>query len=140
MRHHRGIERLLAVLNDEPRDFVTEVKVYIGPTGTGKSRKAHDEDKITWTHHGDRWFDGYENQESVLFDDFEGIKSGVPFRKLLQLTDRYPLKVPVKGGFVNWRPRLIIFTTNVEPDAWYPEEDIAPLRRRITSITRFASL
>lgn len=141
IRHHRGIERLMAVLNDEPRKWVTEVKVYIGPTETGKSRKAHDEDKIQWTHHGDRWFDLYEGQDRVLFDDFEGVKSGVPYRKLLQLLDRYPLYVPVKGGFVNWRPKLVVITTNVEPSEWYPDQtDITPLTRRITSVTRFATL
>lgn len=140
IRYPRGIEKAIELLNNDPRDFKSYVKVYIGATGTGKSRKAHEDDKITWTHHGDRWFDGYQGQESVLFDDFDGIKSGIPFRKLLQITDRYPLSVPYKGGFANWRPRVIVFTTNVEPDQWYPGEDFAPLSRRIDEIVRFRSL
>lgn len=143
-RCHRGIGALRAIIqappdHEEPRDFKTRVHVYIGPTGTGKSRRAHEEDKITWTHHGDRWFDGYQGQEAVLFDDFDGVKSGIPFRKFLQLTDRYPLSVPIKGGFSNWRPRVLVITTNVEPEYWYPEEDAAPLRRRLDLIVRFST-
>lgn len=138
MARSKGIRELMFALSspedcDKPRDFVTQVKVYLGPTGTGKSREAHEVDKIQWTHGGDRWFDGYQGQEVVLFDDFAGVQSGITFRKLLQLTDRYPLTVPVKGGFVNWRPKLIIFTTNVEPERWYPLEDYSPLKRRVGS-------
>lgn len=139
---YRGIKALKDALFscDEPRDFKSFVKVYFGATGTGKSRKAHDEDSIQWTHGGDRWFDGYQGQEVVLFDDFAGVSSGITFRKLLQLTDRYPLTVPVKGGFTNWRPRTIIFTTNVYPDQWYPGEDYSPLKRRIDELIQFHSL
>lgn len=139
---HRGIKALKDTLegNTDPRDFKSQVKVYFGATGTGKSRKAHEEDQITWTHGGDRWFDGYQGQEVVLFDDFAGVTSGITFRKLLQLTDRYPLTVPIKGGFVNWRPRVIIFTTNLHPREWFPLEDYSPLERRIDELIEFHSL
>lgn len=142
MRSHRGIAALYAILkapddHDVPRDFKTEVRVYIGPTGTGKSREAHEKDQIQWTHPGDRWFDGYQGQERVLFDDFEGVTSGITYRKLLQITDRYPNPVPVKGGFANWRPRLIIFTTNVHPSKWYPDQDWPTIQRRIDEIRFF---
>lgn len=124
----------------QPRDFKTIVKVYIGTTGTGKSRKAHEEDKTTWTHPGDRWFDGYQQDEVVLFDDFEGVKSGITYRKFLQITDRYAQTVPVKNGFVNWRPKIAVFTTNIEPKHWYPEDDPTPLLRRIDEIERFPTM
>lgn len=143
MRCSRGIKELKSILSaeedyDVPRDFRSQVKVYIGPTGCGKSHYAKHEDKATWTHSGDRWFDGYQGQEVVLFDDFEGIKSGIPYRKLLQLTDCYSHQVPVKNSFANWRPRVIIFTTNVEPSSWYPDEaDTSHLLRRIATQIRF---
>ncbi|AGS36220.1 replication-associated protein [Circoviridae 14 LDMD-2013] len=137
IRYPRGIERAINLLNNEARDFKTFVKVYYGKTGTGKSYKAHQENPELWTHGGDRWFDNYAAHEVALFDDFEGIKSGISFRKLLQLCDRYPLVVPVKNSFVNWRPKVIIFTTNVKPEQWYPEDNYAPLRRRIDELIDF---
>lgn len=105
-----------------------------GTTGTGKTRLAMD--FARWKElplfavpdPGLRWFDGYRGQEIVLLDDFAG---NADFRFLLRLLDRYPLDVAVKGGFVYWEPSYIFITTNVEPEDWFPNEDIAPLRRRI---------
>lgn len=111
--------------------------MFLGPPGSGKSRSAWNDFKVTYSHAGDRWFDGYDADERVLFDDFDGWKSGISYRKLLQLTDRYPMRVPVKGGFVQWIPKMIIFTTNVHPERWYPDEDYAPLERRIDDIIDF---
>lgn len=141
-RYYRGIDRFIQNTrlfkdHDVPRNFKSQVYVYEGPTGTGKSKRAHDINGVTYTHGGDRWFDGYGGDEVILFDDFDGCKSGIPFRKLLQLCDRYPLRVPVKGGFQNFRPKIIIFTTNVSPHLWYADETFAPLERRIDLHLKF---
>lgn len=124
-------------MNKRTRQWKSHVRVYYGSTGTGKTRRAIEEDKVEWTHGGDRWFDGYDQQERVLFDDFDGVKSGITYRKLLQLLDRYPLQVPIKGGFVEWCPRVIVITTNIPPDRWYPDEDYSPLQRRIDDFINF---
>lgn len=138
VRSYRGLERLWFHHNNNPRDFKTEVYVYWGLTGSGKTRKVYDESKeAVYCHSGDRWFDGYNGQSNVLFDDFEGQTSGITFRKWLQLCDRYPMQVPVKGGFVNFAPKKIFFTSNVSPKEWYKEEDYAPMRRRIHLILHF---
>lgn len=136
--YHRGLcDLFMRLQNVKPREEKTKCKVYIGRTGTGKSRRAHEHDKIAWTHGGDRWFDGYSGQEFILFDDFDGIKSGITYRKLLQLLDRYQLSVPIKGAFVNWKPSVVVITTNIEINDWYPGEDPAPLWRRIDQVVRF---
>lgn len=142
IKFHRGIQLTMSLLKPQRRTWKTKVIIYIGSTGTGKSRLAHerlslDPDEF-YTHGGDRWFDGYMGQKNVLFDDFEGVTSGITYRKLLQLTDRYPLQVPIKGAFAWWVPETIIFTTNVRPQAWYPSEmDVSPLMRRIDEIRDF---
>lgn len=130
-RMHRGIDRYFQVMNSEPRVTKSTVHVYWGSTGTGKSRRAHEIDGCTWTHMGDRWFDNCLGHAVVLFDDFEGIHSGITYKKLLNLTDRYRQDVPSKGGFNNWNPELIIFTTNEHPKNWYPGVKYEQLERRI---------
>lgn len=137
IKHYRGLERMNLIMNKRTRQWKSHVRVYYGSTGTGKTRRAIEEDKVEWTHGGDRWFDGYDQQERVLFDDFDGVKSGITYRKLLQLLDRYPLQVPIKGGFVEWCPRVIVITTNIPPDRWYPDEDYSPLQRRIDDFINF---
>jgi len=57
---------------------------------------------------------------------------------MLQLLDRYPLRVEVKGSSVPFVSRRIIITSNASPDEWYPNiRDRTPLMRRITSVTSF---
>lgn len=119
------------------RTWPTKTIVLWGKTGTGKTR---------WVYHmaGDRevyvyagtdsnstWFDGYKGHELVLFDDFRGATT-IKFDLLLRLLDRYPLRVPIKGGFVEWCPRKVYITSNTPPDRWYPDVlDCSPLWRRL---------
>ena len=53
------------------------------------------------------WFDGYIGQDTAIFDDFRA--SGNRFSYILRIIDRYPMDVPVKGGFVYWNPKYIVF-------------------------------
>lgn len=61
------------------------------------------------------WYDGYDGEHAALFDDFDGDMS---FRTMLNICDGYPLQVQVKGAFVRWAPRMVIFTTDCHPRAW----------------------
>lgn len=115
------------------RNWETLVYVLMGSTGTGKSRIAHACSSDLWvaSDNSGRWFDGYSGQKDVLFDDFTG--DGAKMGFFLQLLDRYAMSVPVKGGFVNWTPRRIFFTSNVDIEQWFvganPEQYKAFLRR-----------
>jgi len=117
-----------------------------GPTGTGKSKFAYEysmaygkNEDDTWPASVDlKWFDGYDGQQVVLFDDFR--PKEVSFSFFLRILDRYPIKVPIKGGFVNWNPKLILITTPYDIDktfefrAQHRAEDINQLKRRITRV------
>lgn len=118
------------------------VKWYWGATGTGKTRKAYEELGYadTWVSPESlKWFDGYDGQSGVIIDDFRG--SSAAFHFLLKLLDRYPLKVPIKGGYVNWVPKTIIITSAHPPQTVYNDErireDIQQLIRRIDEIKEF---
>jgi hypothetical protein len=133
-------------LHSEPRNWETEVHVYWGKTGTGKTRSVHDmareEREGLYTHTGESWFDGYRGEAWVIFDDFNGSEFKLSY--LLKLLDRYPMIVPIKGGFVNWVPRKVFITSNKNPrEEWYPNahpEHREALMRRITEIKHFDSL
>lgn len=100
-------------LRDMPRVFV-----FWGPTGTGKTRRAHAVNpESTFVYPGAGWFDGYRGQQVAIFDEFDG--SDVPFSLWKRLCDRYKMLVPIKGGFTAWTPSVIIFTSNIEPLSWW---------------------
>jgi hypothetical protein len=123
------------------RDWVPEVYVYWGDTGTGKSRRAFAETESPYVHSGGQWFDGYSGESDVIFDDFGGSEFKLTY--LLKLLDRYPMRVPIKGGFVNWCPKKIFITSNYCPKDWFPnakDEHVKALFRRITKSIQFRKL
>lgn len=120
VRFHSGFRALFitsSILTE--RAEKSFVHVYVGPPGTGKSRRAKDEadtiGRVYYKPNGE-WWDGYEGQECVIFDDFYG---NYPFHDLLKCLDRYPHQVPVKGSFVQLNPKHIYITSNKPIHRWY---------------------
>lgn len=123
-----------------------KVTLLFGDAGTGKTRHVWDkwEDKGFWSLPivtSQLWFDGYDGESCVLLDDFSGASSRVTLAVTLQILDRYPIQVPIKGGFVWWAPKRIAVTTNVHPNDWYKWEgrtsSYKALRRRFHEIYVF---
>lgn len=121
VRYHRSF-MVYKSMKTLPRRFRTRCHVFWGKTGTGKTRWVWDQiqDSRSWTPGDYKWFDGYDGQSNVIFDDYRG---EYPLQLLLKLIDRYPLSVPVKGAFVNWCPTKIYITSNISPYEWYPLAD-----------------
>lgn len=118
------------------RQWKSFVNVLWGGTGLGKTRFVYQQhpDEDIWVYPGKGWFDGYCGQRIVLFDDYRG---DLEISTMLQVCDRYPMDVPIKGGHVNWCPRRIYITSNVMPSLWYPNidgESRAALFRRLNRI------
>lgn len=116
-----------------PPERENNLKVYllIGPPGCGKTRSVHEayggpkrgELFRAPLSNGTMWFDGFDGQQAVLFDDFNGAASKVTLVNFLQIIDRYPIQVPVKGEFTWWSPDKIYITTNIYPREWYKWEN-----------------
>lgn len=150
IKYHRGIQTYLRLsLPITPRAFKTEVYFYWGPPGTGKSRRAAEEARARYpdkelsvvgstrsmVYYKPRglWWDGYEQHEAVIIDDFYG---WIKYDEMLKICDRYPYQVQIKGGFQEFTTKSIWITSNVSIDELYkfPGYDSAALQRRMTCI------
>lgn len=145
VRMHQGIDKLV-YHHKKPRDFKTEVHIYWGVSGGGKTRKVFDDAKASnqtvYKKPNGHWWDGYEGQDVVLIDDYDS-ECVLPFREFLQLNDRYPHQVPIKGAFRQFTSKKIVYTSNQDPIFWYPNlstESLKALKRRITSVLHFPSI
>ncbi len=91
VRYHKGF-RALKNMQSFSREEAPEVALYYGPTGCGKTSKVFREHPDTlWDSSigGGTWFDGYDNHEDALFDDFGGRSSKWPLLDFLKVIDRY---------------------------------------------------
>ena len=117
------------------RTFKTQVLVLYGPPKKGKSAFWNICYPDAYVKPHGTWWDGYDGQEVVVIDDFYG---WLPYSFMLQLLDRYPLLVEVKGGMATFNSKLIIITSNKSPNCWYGTDcSYPPLERRLDTIYRF---
>lgn len=130
IQSYRGLTQYRLLLSDE-RNFKSVVTVIYGPTGTGKSKWCWDYLKDPFWKVKGQWWDGYHNQGVVVIDEFYG---WLKYDEMLRLLDRYPYKVEVKGGYVQFNSKLIFITSNKQPSEWYNQPDISHLTRRIENI------
>lgn len=133
VKFHRGFDRLNALLNPPHKRDGIIIHVLWGPPGTGKSRRAHElyPDAYTYVDNTQGWFDGYEGQSVVLMDEFS---CETPLRLLLRMFDRYPHRMPIKGGYVSLCATTFVVTSNICPDCWYGGE--SALQRRLSEFGR----
>ncbi|GAC77873.1 replication protein, partial [uncultured marine virus] len=93
------------------RDWDTVVMVFWGGTGTGKTRHAFaTPDSISIDYHNG-FFEDPGDSSVVIFDDISNPVYLFGRRLFLRICDRYPMKVNIKGGHAEWKPKIIIFTT-----------------------------
>jgi hypothetical protein len=135
VRYHKGLEKLFnyrASRQAKIRRRVS-VKVYVGPTGTGKTTLATSgEDWYCMPVSKDLWFDGYRGEKCLVIDDFEG---GIKYSFLLRILHGHCMQGPVKGSFCWARWTKVIITSNKEVEDWYPNRvNIRALLRRCNDI------
>lgn len=126
VKFHKGF---YALKNLHMSNALREVRVdwYWGPPGCGKSKLAYEEcPDAFWKAPGNNWWDGYDGQKTVIMDDYDD--KWFTRAELLRITDRYPLRLPVKGSFTNAEFTRVIITSNFSPRQLYGE-DMAVLRR-----------
>lgn len=102
-----------------------------GPPGVGKSHVAHTLFPEAFIKQQNKWFDGYEGQETILLDDLDSSVLG----HLLKIwTDRWPCRGEIKGGTVPLRHKRFIITSNYTPHQLWSEDIVLAeaIQRRMT--------
>jgi hypothetical protein len=131
-----GLQKAIAAIQNKTAPQWRDVKVYYlyGGSGTGKTRYVYNKHpgQIYKKLEG-QWWDGYEGQDVLLFDEFRGEKSSIQLEYLLQILDGYELSVNVRGSTRVARWTTVYITSNRTFDKLYPyisEEHVAALDRR----------
>jgi len=151
-RYHKFYTLVLQMtLKKRSRDYYLnhdtiqrQVIALIGGIGTGKTRHVYDAHPLDsiykWTggsgSYRSVFFNNYNGEPIILLDDFG--QGQLPYRLMLTLTDRYPVRVDTKGGYTYLPWTTIYISSNLEPDRWYPNRtDVDALLRRITKRINF---
>lgn len=139
--HHYRTLRAISADYARPIPMERTCHVFIGPTGTGKSRTAWEQAGLEAyvKDPNSKFWCGYSGQRHVVIDEFRG---RIDVSHLLRWLDRYPVNVEIKGSSVPLFANTFWITTNLDVELWYPELDEATLnaiKRRLT-ITRFNDL
>jgi len=119
-------------LKEVKRDWIPEVILLYGETGTGKTKQAIEAGGVILEYTTGGFINGYNGEDVVIFDDVD-INTLPPRTTLLKLLDRYPYSINIKGGTRNWKPKVIYFTSNYDPDELLITSDPA-LNRRFTQL------
>lgn len=120
---YEKLQKYISIGNTRTKPTV--IWIY-GPGGSGKTLRAYELAgnsvyKVDLIDKG--WFDGYDKHETVIIDDFCCSQDDEQlFKTILAITDRYPLRVNVKGCTVWFTPNQVIFTSQQAPwEIWQPD-------------------
>lgn len=134
VRYHKGFEKYKS-LKTEDRTEKPHNTWRWGLTGVGKTFKVfekHGAENI-YVKDGSQWWDGYENQEVILIDDFDHNQWN--YRELLRLLDGYKITVQVKGGTVKINSPRIYITCEYPPNKIWSDNKLDQVLRRLDVVT-----
>lgn len=127
VRYYRGFEKYYGIVHKhDERKWQTVCYVYYGNSGCGKTEAAKEEARVWgggtyWLTlekgtGGKIWWDGYNGEENIIIDEFA---CQIPFSEFKRLIDSSPMRVPIKGGFVNFLGKRVWILSNHHIDLFY---------------------
>lgn len=147
IRYSTGIMRMKDLMDrkrqKEADPLAPEVIVYIGRAGSGKTHHAYQNGgrnayKYLCQQSGKVYFDGYEGQTTIWFDEFSG--STMPFNLWCRLADKWGCRVETKGSSVEVIGLQKIIISTIEfPGEWWANsprflKDPKQLWRRLSKV------
>lgn len=141
LRYHRGMEKYQQMAKKRKRKICQDFKaIWIyGPSRSGKTSYVYEKYGMEFYEKpNNKWWDAYENEEIVLWDDYER-SSDYTYGDLLKWTDRYPKTGESKGGHKHLYYHTIIFTSTHHPRdlGWIDEQFLK--RCDLVNITQVTS-
>lgn len=132
IKYHKGILNLQTTLMHKDRDGLVFPQIFWlwGASGTGKTYQVFEKHnrKDVFIKDSSMWWDGYNQQDVILIDDYEPMA----FRTFLRLLDRNHMQVQCKGGFVKINSPFIYITCEFPPEHFYMKEnELLQVTRRI---------
>lgn len=108
---------------------------YWGPPGSGKSRKAREWYPGAYLKQQNKWFDGYEGQDTVILDDLD---TDVLGHYLKIWMDRYACTAETKNGMTQLRHHRFVVTSNYSIEELFKDNPVmAQAIRRRCIVTHF---
>lgn len=130
------IGEMLLKYKEKKRNFKPNVVWIHGSSGAGKTRLAYElfPELYRKTNGSGKWWDGYDAHPAVLIDDIKD-NSKEMYSLLLELLDRYDVRVEAKGGSRQFLAKDIIVTSLLSPYELFSQFDNAvELLRRIDEV------
>lgn len=131
----RGVDRMVAVYEPAVERGDIEVTLHYGPPGTGKTFCCDSEDAYYYDGDSNGFWNGYEGQSKVIFDEFGG--HVLKPKQLQRVLDKYRFTANIKGGSVPFKGTDIHICSNYLPRSWWKEGtqfQAAAIYRRITVV------
>jgi len=132
-KYHKAFDKYQEILVKQ-RERCTVSIVLWGESDSGKTRTARScFPDAYWISAGNGgvWWDIYEQQNAVVFDEFTGWIKFMDFKRLI---DASPYTSDAKGAQKTFTSRFSVFTSNAPPTEWYDRDksvDVAAFARRI---------
>lgn len=140
IRNYRGIAAFKSLLTQDYTPDTVRGIWYVGSPGTGKSRKAREDNPEAYLKSQNKWWDGYAGEKVVIWDDLD--RGAVGLGHHLKIwTDRYPCSGEIKGGIVKLQHDKMIVTSNYTiEDLWGEDPEMCAAIKRRFKVTRFRTL
>lgn len=134
IKHYSSLKGIAKDHMKKPEDLPPGAKTakwWYGAPGTGKTHAASTEYPGAYRKAADtKWWDGYNNEEVVIIDDFDKYHIKESYHLKIWL-DRYAFLAEVKNGACWIRPKLLIITSNYRPeDIWTDPMTLGAIKRR----------
>lgn len=138
VQYGRGLHSLATISKQAYNHDDVRGEWYWGAPGTGKSRKAREDNPDAFIKAQNKWFDGYEGQKVIILDDLD---TNVLGHYLKIWADRYACPGEIKGSTCNLVHEKIIITSNYSIDDLWPEdEQMRDAIKRRFKVTHFKKL